>query len=168
MVHHKKSRSLTHKARKTHPGLSFAAKDAHHHPKNHFWYIGIGLLGLAGIALLYQAGEYLLMVGVVALLLAMFRLAHVEPSQRQVRLTDRGLYWGDEFLPYFHLRAFWVAETEGLINVYIERLNTSPTLHFLIPSNRLEELVSFLSDHLPWHSHRNEPVSDRLGRLLRF
>lgn len=148
--------------------LIFSASDSHDHPKNQLWYLGISILSLAALAALFQAGEYLLMLVVVALTLAVFRLAGVGAKERTVRLTDRGLTYGDEFFPYFQLRAFWLAENDGAVSVYIERLNLSPTLHFIVPENRAEALVEFLVEHLPWHHHKNEPLGDRLGRLLRF
>ncbi len=149
-------------------GLTFQADDAHDHPKNQLWYIGIGLLLFAALAGLYQAGEYLLMAVVIALAAAIFRLAGVNAKERQVRLTERGLSYGDNFFAYFQLRAFWVAEHADNVSIYIERLNFGPTLHFVVPQNRAEQAVEYLVDHLPWHHHRNEPLGDRLGRLLRF
>lgn len=156
------------KEREAGPNLTFAAKDFPHHPKNNFWYIGIGILLSVAMVLLLRAGEYLLVGVVVALALAVFQLGRLEPKQRQARFNGRGFYWGDEFYPYHKLRAFWVAETPTGANVYIERLNFSPTVHIVIPINRLEELVAFLAQQLPWHAHRNEPLGDRLGRILRF
>ena len=150
------------------PSLIFSAQDSHDHPKNQLWYLGIAILTLAALAGLYQAGEYLLMLVMVALALAVFRLAGVGVKEHQVRLTDRGVTYGDEFFPYFQLRAFWLAEHAGVVSVYIERLNLSPSLHFIVPESRAESLVEFLVDHLPWHHHKNEPLGDRLGRLLRF
>lgn len=148
--------------------LNFAARDSHDHPKNQLWYIGIGVLLLAALAGLYQAREYLLMLVVVALGAAVFRLAGVSSREQTVSITDRGITFGDTFYPYFQLRAFWLAEHDGTVGVYFERLNFSPTLHFIVPENRAEELVEYLADRLPWHHHRNEPLGDKLGRLLRF
>ncbi|QQG49767.1 MAG: hypothetical protein HZB70_03155 [Candidatus Berkelbacteria bacterium] len=165
--HHKKSPSR-HQAESPEYDLTFSAKDFPHHPKNHFWYIGIGLLAFALLAALYRSGEYLLMAVVVATVIAVFRLAPLEPQTRQVKFDHRGLTWGSEFYPYFRLRAFWIAETNTSAKIYIERLNLSSTLHFVVPDSRLDELVIFLADYLPWHHHRNEPISERLNRLMRF
>jgi len=148
--------------------LTFNVHDSHHHSKNNLWYLGIAILALAAMAGLYQAGEYLLMAVVVALAAAMFRLAGVGARQHEIRLNERGLTFGDDFYPYFQLRAFWLAEHAGVVSIYVERLNFSPTLHFVVPENRAEAVVEYLVDHLPWHHHRNEPLGDRLGRLLRF
>lgn len=148
--------------------LTFSAKDFPHHPKNHFWFVGMGILALAALIFLYQTGEYQLMLVVAALMLVIFRLARLESPHRQVRLTPRGVYWGDEFYPYFKLRAFWIATANGTNSVYIERLNFSPTLHLIVPESRLEELVLFLADYLPIHPHRNEPLADKFNRLLRL
>jgi hypothetical protein len=148
--------------------LVFTAQDFPHHPKNQFWYIGIGLLLAVALVLLLSVEEYLLAAVVVALSLAVFQLARVEPRHRSARFSDRGLYWGDEFYPYYKLRAFWVAETSVGANVYIERPGFSPSIHFVVPLGRVDELVVYLAEYLPWHSHRNEPLNDRLSRLLRF
>lgn len=166
--HPKHRRTVKDEASSSAYGLTFSAKDFPHHPKNHFWYIGIGLMAFALLAALFRAEEYLLMLVVAALAIAMFRLAPLEPQSRQVKFDHRGMTWGSEFFPYFRLRAFWITQTGETTNIYIERLNMASTLHFVVPDSRLEELIIFLADYLPWHHHRNEPVSDRLNRLLRF
>jgi hypothetical protein len=166
----KRSHRTKHSATESTAGSSliFVAQDSHQHHKNQLWYLGIGLLLLAALAGLFQAGEYLLMAVVVALAAAVFRLAGVRGGEWQVRLTERGITYGDDFFAYFQMKAFWVAEHNETVSIYIERLNLAPMLRFIVPENRAEQAVEFLMDHLPWHHHRNEPLGDRLGRLLRF
>ncbi len=148
--------------------LRFAAHDSHHHRKNSLWYVGIGLLFVAVLAALYQAGEYLLMAVAGAAVLALFRLADLGVRERDIQISEHGVTFGDEFWSFFQLRAFWAAEHADSVSIYIERLNWAPTVHFIVPHARAEEVVQLLADHLPWHDHRSEPLGDRLGRLLRF
>ncbi len=148
--------------------LSFSAKDFPHHAKNHLWYIGIGILLLALLILLYQTSQYQLMILTLAGALAVFRLAAIEPRSHQVKVNDRGVYWGDQLYPYFQLKSFWVAGVENNPTIYIERLNLAPALHFIVPESKLVDLVTTLAENLPFHAHKNEPLGDKLNRLMRF
>ncbi len=148
--------------------LEFKAKDWHHHQKNQFWYLGIGLLLVGLVVLALAFGEYLLSVVVLAAGVAIFRLGNLTPGARTIKLTSRGIYWGDRFFGYHQIRAFWIAEQAGKVTLYLERLNLAPAISFVIPSNEAEHALAYLGSQLPYHSHRGEPLGDRLSRFLKI
>lgn len=158
---------MTHK-KATHPSLEFTAKDWHHHPKNQFWYLGMGLLLVALLVVALVFGEYLLSAVVVAVGVAIFRLGNVTPTAQTVKLSARGVQWGNKFFGYHQLRAFWAAEQADRVTLYLERLNLAPAISFVIPRHQAEGALSFLSHQLPYHHHRGEPLADRLSRLLKI
>lgn len=148
--------------------LEFSAKEFPHYPKNQLWYLGVGLLLFSVLTLALREGNYSLALVMVALGLAIFRLADLHPQTKAVRLTVRGVYWGDRFFPYHRLRSFWITEVAGLANLYIDQLNLSPTIHLIIPGNQTEQAGLILGSFLPWHDHKVEPLADRLNRWLRL
>lgn len=156
------------KAQGRHNALEFTAKDFHHHPKNQFWYVGMGLLLAALLVLALTFGEYLLALVVVAAGVAIFRLGELAPGAKTIKLTSKGVTWGERFYGYHQLRAFWVAEQADRTTLYLERLNLAPTISFVIPSHSAEPALAFLSSQLPYHSHKGEPLGDRVSRLLRL
>ncbi len=162
-AHHKETKPATERFR-----FTLEASDFHHYRKNNYWYIGIGLLLVLSLVLAFYFKNYLLSLVTVAFGLALFRLAGLEPGSRKVVVDENGVTWGDTFVPYHQAKAFWVSSSHDQANVYIERLNLSSTLHFVIPGNQADQLVSFLSVFLPWHEHKGEPLPDMVNRLLRF
>lgn len=148
--------------------LEFSAKEFPHYPKNQLWYLGVGLLLFSVLILALREGNYSLALVVVALGLAIFRLADLHPQTKSVQFTIRGVYWGDRFFPYHQLRSFWITQAAGLTNLYLDQLNFSPTLHLVIPGNQAEQAGLVLGTFLPWHDHKVEPLADRLNRWLRL
>lgn len=157
-----------HQTRDKEPTISFESKEFPHHAKNELWYLGIGLLLLIGLYLALRDHNYLLAAVVIAAGLAIFRIARLQPSSRKIEITPRGLYWGDSFYPYHQLKAFWISENAGQLTVYLERPNFTPVIHFTVPDNRVDDVLTALSLELPFHQHKNEPLGDRLNRLLRI
>lgn len=151
---------------KSESSLEFHAKDFYHQPKNSFWYLGVAILLAALLVLALSSREYLLSAVIVAAGVAIFRLGNLQPGARQIKLTKRGLYWGDRFFGYHQLRSFWFAKRAGQVTLYLERLNLAPVLSFVIPENQLEKAALFLSHQLPHHHHKGEPFGDRFSRLL--
>lgn len=158
-THHRKAASLS---------AELTAKEFNHHDKNQYWYFGMGLLLSAVAVGLAWSGSYLLALVVIALGLAVFRLANVRPSSKAIRLNDRGLYWGDQFFGFHQFKGFWLAETGEQVVFYLERPNFSPYISFVVAESRALELAEIFAEHLPHHHHKGEPLSDQLGRLARF
>lgn len=154
-------------AKTTGQALEFSSKEFISHEKNQFWYIGIGLLILVSIYLALKYHDYLLSAVALAVGVAVFRVARLEPNHRAIKINEKGVYWGTDFIAYHQLRCFWASEAGEHTMIYLDRLNLSTTISFDIPDSRLDETVAYLSNHLPWHDHRTEPVSDRLSRFLK-
>jgi len=148
--------------------LSFTVREFAHYPKSQLWYVGIGVMIAAFLlaALFYR--DYLMVALVVAVAIALFRLSNLAPNSRQIRLTERGIYWGEQFLAYHQLKSFWIADQGGQTTVYLERPNFASTIHFFVPEDKLGPVSRQLEAGLPYHDHRGEPLSDRLARLLRL
>lgn len=148
--------------------LVFEGPEFVHYAKDHLWYIGIGLLLVGFLFLTLRYRDYISTLVVLAVAVAVFRLANLKPKSRTVRVGERGVAWGDQVLPYHQLKAFWLSESDGHTVVYLERLNFAPTIQFTLPEGKIRTALEMLSTELPYHEHRGEPLSDRLGRLLRL
>lgn len=148
--------------------ISFESQEFPHHSKNELWYIGIGLLLLVGLLASISAKNYLFALVVVAAGIAIFRLAHLRPGSRRIDITPEGITWGDTFWGYHQLKNFWISEASGELTVYLERPNLKPVLHFTVPEHQAEPVLLALSLELPFHAHKDEPVSDRFARFLRI
>lgn len=162
-----KSRSEVKTPTKNH-SHSFSSKEFVYHEKNHYWYIGVCVLLFGFLFLTIQLKDYLMSAVVVAIGVAILRLAGLKPGSRNLEVTTKGVYWGDRFVGFHKIKNFWVADINGQAHIYLDQLGFRPTLSFVIPNSKIESVVDLLVDHLPHHPHRNEPVSDRFNRLLRL
>jgi len=148
--------------------LSFSVHDFSQYERDHLWYIGIGLLAISGLIWAVWGRDWLLSMVVILVAVAVFRLANEPPHSRQVKISSRGVFWGDQLLPYHKLKSFWLAEMGGRVHLYLEQLNFSGDLRIIVPQNRIEETFVFLSQLLPWRPRRRVPLGDRLGHWLKF
>ncbi|MEK7171154.1 MAG: hypothetical protein AAB774_02515 [Patescibacteria group bacterium] len=161
--HHQAEREIEKELR-----ISFSSKEFPHHAKNELWYIGIGLLLVVGLFASISVKNYLFALVVAAAGIAIFRLTHLQPESKIVEISPRGLVWGGTFWGYHQLKNFWIAEIDGNIMVYLERLNFAPIIHFEVPDDKIEDVLEALSFELPFHEHKDEPIPDRFARLLRI
>lgn len=149
-------------------GHVFHAPEFQYHDKNHYWYLGIGIIALAFAILTLRAGDYLMTAVVIAAAIAVMRVAQLKPDTRKIEITNKGVYWGDQLIPYHHIKHFWFSQVNGTVHVYLDRINIQPTVNFVVPVTKLESILETLIAHIPYHPHRNEPLSDRINRLLRI
>ena len=148
--------------------IAFDSPEFPHHTKNELWYIGIGLLLLAGFILALRSGNYLLSLVDVAAGLAVLRIARETPAPREIEIGPRGVRWGDKLIGYHQLKSFWVTENDRQLTVYLEQPNFAPVIHFVVPDDKVELTLTALSFELPFHYHKTEPFSDQVNRLLRI
>lgn len=161
--HHSAHKEVSHET----AVLEFGSKEFVHHDKNQFWYVGISLLLLVAIYLALKYSDYLLALVVVAVGIALFRLSGLKPAHKSVKITDKGIYWGHDFFGFHQLRSFWVTDSGNQTMIYLERLNLLPTISFDIPDQHLEKIIDYLSEQLPHHYHKTEPVTDRFARFFK-
>src|SRR3990167_4049798 len=107
------------------PSIRFESLEFPHHAKNELWYIGIGLLLLVGVFASISTKNYLFALVVVAAGLALFRFTHLEPGNRKVEISPKGVSWGEGFWGYHQLKGFWIGEVKDVVTVYIERPNSA-------------------------------------------
>lgn len=157
----------SHKERKL-PTLEITARDFPHHQKNDFWYIGLGILVIGGVLTTIRIGEYLLAGVIAAGGIAMLRLANIHPKVKKVSLTVAGVYWGDMFLPYHKLKAFWLGHNNHHTLLYLEQVNNKAMINFVLTEDQAEQATRWLSNFLPIHFHKGETSVDRINRFLRY
>lgn len=146
--------------------VELTVQDFYHRPKNNFWFVGIGVLAVAAGYLAVSAHDYLMLAVVVAVVIALFRVAGLRPASRAVRINSHGLSWGNQFFAYHQLKAFWLSGGDDAVTIHLERPNAALSLSFLVPLDQAEPITKALIDHLPYHHHRGEPVGERFARLL--
>ena len=150
------------------PKIEVTSHDFIKHDRNQFWYIGIGLLILGSIYLAVYLKDYLSAVVALVVGITVFRLAQVEPTAKKFSITEQGIYWGNEFLAYHQLRAFWLNNVDGKTFIYIERASLHGLITLTTSQQDAEKIVKQLSEYLPLHDHRGEPLPDKIARFFKL
>lgn len=146
----------------------FVAPEFVYHNKNHLWYLGVAALMLAFLVVAIQAKDYMVAAVILAAGVAIYRVSGIKPSNKKVEVSSKGIYWGDKFISYHQVKYFWASDVRGESHIYLDQVNLRPTINFIVPSAKIERVLNTLVKHIPYHHQRNEPLSDRLGRLLRL
>jgi len=157
-----------HQAKKSGKSIEITSHEFPHHERNHLWYLGIGVLLVAFLMLTIYFNDYLLMAVVLAAAIAIFRLANLKPTQKNISLSDEAVKWGKETHSYNDFRAFWVGTHADEYHVHLERLNFRAAITFSIDEDQLEDVLAILATHLPFHWHRNSSLADRFNRFLKL
>lgn len=148
--------------------LAFSVKEFPYHQKNQLWYVGITLLLLVVLLVGFAYGNYTLALVAVALALAIFKVAKERPRSQEFRLSVRGVYWSGSFFAWHKLKNFWLDNADDRFNLYLEPVSFNSLIHVVLPSTAVDRVVGFLTDHLPFHYHRREPLGDKLNRWLKI
>jgi uncharacterized membrane protein YobD (UPF0266 family) len=136
--------------------------------KNPLWFVIMGLVVAALLALAIFAKDWsfcvLIVVGVIALMLYILR----PPRKLHYVLDDKGLTEGNKFYSYNEFKSFGIlSENNHYSIVLTPRKRFNPRNNVFFPETQGEEIVDMFGEHLPM-----EPVEldllDKLIRLLRI
>ncbi|MBI4948357.1 hypothetical protein HY844_02285 [Candidatus Berkelbacteria bacterium] len=146
--------------------IEVVARDFHNNDKNQFWYVGVGLIILTISGASVYLGDYILALTIIACGIAIFKASTLKPKSRKVALNNSGITIDDHFFAYHHIKSFWISAHNDSITVYLERAFPKTALSIVLPKNSAKEVMEVLAVHLPYHSHRGEPLSDKFSRIL--
>lgn len=135
--------------------------------KSHFWYVGMSIYLLAVLAVAYYYRDFLLVALIVAVAVALFRLANLQPRKLKMRITQKGVEINDSFLPWHKIRAYWVATGEQPF-LHFELTGWRADKVLPISASKIEQVEDLLSIYLPRHEHRKLDSGERIRRLLRY
>ena len=151
-----------------HHTIYLNAHDFVKHERGHFWYIGIGLLITAALVATIYMRDYWSFAVVLAVAIAVFRLAHANPTTHEIKITKTGVYWGCHFFAYHQLRSFWFNTVDGKTTFHLDRMNFNPAISFIVPDGSVDKIFNYLLNALPWHHTRSETLGDSVGRWFRL
>lgn len=135
------------------------------------WYWVMGILAAALIAYAVMSGNYLF-----ALIIVLFGIILVlqemnEPAELDFGITDTGIVVGTKYYSFNELEKYWIIYNPPSVKVlYFEpKATLKHRLH--IPIDEADPIV--IRDYLNMYlledlEKEDEPLSDRLGRLLKI
>lgn len=149
--------------------IQWEAPEFRHYPKNFAWYIT--LLLVVALLVVYQAiqGDWFGAISLTIIAVFVYLFARHKPGSVFVEISDKGIHLNDAFIPYTHIKHFWIVhndkhqvlnfETTAYINHIqsIELVDQDP-----------EEIKDILQAALPEHPEPQETIAQRIAHKFKF
>ncbi|OGF02211.1 MAG: hypothetical protein A3G07_02295 [Candidatus Doudnabacteria bacterium RIFCSPLOWO2_12_FULL_47_12] len=152
------------------PELAWTAPEFVHYPKSKIWFFVLGVAGsLLVVYFLFQR-DFLTGMMFVLLLAMAFLFAKSKPRQINIALTAQGIKLNDTLLPYKQVKVFWMIYQPPEVKTL--NFETSAYLNRFL-TLQLEDqdpvlVRNFLLEYLPEDLDREERLSDKISRTLKF
>ena len=150
--------------------ISWTAPEFIHYPKSRVWFIGLSALGLAVIAYFLLQRDFLTAVMFLLLFVSAYYFAKARPRDITVVLDSRGVKISQTQVPYQRIKTFWIVysppETKTLNFETSAYLNRFLTLQ--LEGEDPVAIRDFLLEYLPEDLDREEQLSDKISRTLKF
>ncbi len=135
------------------------------------WYWIMALLAAALIAYAVFTANYLFALIIVLFGIIIFLQEINEPVELDFGITDTGIVVGTKYYPFNELEKYWIVYNPPLVKVlYFEpKTAIKHRLHIPLLDSDPVVLRDFLNQYLIEDLDKEEePLSDRLGRLLKI
>jgi len=136
------------------------------------WYWTMGLLSVALIAFAVYTANYLFALIIVLFGIIIFLQEMNEPMELDFGLTDTGIVLGTKYYAFSELEKYWIVYNPPMVKVlYFEPKSAiKHRLHIpLIDETDPVVLRDYLNQYLIEDLDKeDEPLSDRLGRMLKI
>ncbi len=160
-----------------HPGayhnkvlLAWKAPEFISHPKSKKWLLTAGSLALALIAYaLYTDSATMAIVFIV--LAGVYYLTHrQEPEIIDIRITELGIFAGDDFYPYNTINSFWIVYHPPYVHTLNLRMagQTYKKVTLQLDQQNPVDVRRMLSREIPEVEGEEESVGEIITRLLRL
>jgi hypothetical protein len=141
------------------------------YPHSRTWYVSAAVFLLGCIAYsIFVENNYLF--AFILLLITVIFVFHEmqEPVTTQFGITERGIVWRGFLFGYKEIRSFWIIDDVSARNIYFVFKNaTTPRMTIPLDDQNVDEIREVLKKYLiEDESHEQEPLSDVLGRALKF
>ncbi|OGE79127.1 MAG: hypothetical protein A2751_05815 [Candidatus Doudnabacteria bacterium RIFCSPHIGHO2_01_FULL_46_14] len=150
--------------------IIWSAPEFIHYPKGPKWYLVLGIFGALLVGYFFFKKDFLTAMMFILLFLMAFFFSRAKPRQMRIILGPRGVTMNDSHIPYQQVKTFWlVYEPPDIKTVNFETsayLNRFLTLQ--LEDQNPSEVRDFLLDYLPEDLDREERISDKISRTLKF
>ena len=126
------------------------------------------VLGVVLSLLFFFITEYLLIFGVWAVLFVYYLRTTTPPSSGKHKVSDYGVYWFGDIIPYSHMHAFSISieKPEWVLRLY-NNDNSLSSVSLLLPQDEHKrmQIQSLIEDHIP---QLEKPIHTDLERVAHF
>ncbi len=149
--------------------IEWEAPEFRHYPKNTAWYITLGVI--TSLLVAYEAFQKdwfgVISLAIIAGFVAMF--ARHTPRIISIQISDKGIHWGDTYIPYTHIKYFWVVDDGVHKTLNIETTAYVNHLHSIELDEQDPEFIrDILVEFLDEHEEPEPTLVQRIAHRFKF
>ena len=150
--------------------IAWKALEFKHYEKNVGWYVtllAIAVLVIGFFIIVQNDWFAAITIALLAGFIVFF--SRHKPERIEMKLDSKGIYLGELFYPYKHLKYFWVVNDPNHHTVNFHS-NTyfNNTVIMELESQDPDEIRDFLLKFLPEHTSSEATVSQRISHRFKF
>ena len=150
--------------------IFWSAPEFVHYQKGQVWFFFLTVIGLGFAVYFFVQKDFLTATLFLLMFIIVFGFAKAKPKTMQIVLDGAGIKFNESRIPYQQLKTFWIVynppETKTLnfeSSAYVNRFIT-----LQLENEDPVKIRRFLLEYLPEDLDRNEHLSHRIARALRF
>jgi len=161
---------LEHAAKKAKVLISWNAPEYLQYEKGRRWYLVAGALAIIAVIISLLTDNITMALAIIAFSGVYYYIqTHHPPKEINIRITELGIYLGDMFFPYSHIRAFWIIYRDGVktLNLRVaKRFHSDVVIQF--DGQDPTPVRNYLVGQIPEWEGKEETVSEVLFRQLKL
>lgn len=150
--------------------ISWTAPEYIQHKKSRKWYAVAGIISLIGVIVSIFTDNITLALAIIVLAGVYYYIqTHHPPKMITIKITEMGIYVGDMFFPYSHIRAFWIIYGNGArtLNLSVaKRYHSDVVIQF--DGQDPVQVRNYLVGQIPEWEGKEESFTDILFRKLKI
>jgi len=132
-----------------------------------YWSTVLAIAFLISV-ILFFAQEYFLIATIFALIFLYYVLSTQAPKKIQYKITNQGIYWGEQKYLWQNLRYFWFDKEDSRSTLYLDTQEGFPKrLIFPLGDQKEKKIRDILEDFLPYHKPESNFIEKATDWLVR-
>lgn len=150
--------------------ISWTAPEYIHYPKSPVWFTTLFVAGF-GLSLYFLLRrDFLAGLLFILLVIIIFYFARTKPKLLEIEIQSKGIKLGDLDLSWQQIKSFWIVYEPPAVKTL--NFETTAYLNRFLTVQLGEadpvQVREFLLEYLPEDLDKNESLSDKLARRLKF
>lgn len=150
--------------------LSWTAPEFIHYPKSRVWYITIVVVGLVFVVFFLFQKDLLTAALFILLTILVLYFSRQRPREIAVKIDARGLKLNDLQIRYDNLKSFWIVYDPPAVKILNFETTAYLNRYLTIQLADQDPVAArdLLLEHLPEDLDKEEQISDKIARKLKF
>jgi len=150
--------------------MSWQAPEYERQEKGRTWFVGAAVIAAFLIAASIWTRNYLLIIIIALFAIILYILHKKEPLIISIKITEKGIRFGDKFYPYKNIEEFWIIYDPPAKTLNIKTKNTFfPQVSIEIEDHDPLKIRDLLLEYIEENEDKTEETNgEKLARRLKI